>query len=55
MVRKSATPPKTVLQFKRLTEDAKPPYRATEGSACFDLYANDTVRIYHKGDKTKLT
>ncbi|GAA6391493.1 dUTP diphosphatase [Megasphaera massiliensis] len=53
MVRKSATPPKTVLQFKRLTEDAKPPYRATEGSACFDLYANDTVRIYPQRGQDK--
>lgn len=53
MVRKSATPTNVVLQYKRLTPDAKPPYRATEGSACFDLYANDTVRIYPQRGQDK--
>lgn len=53
MVRKSATPTKTVLQFKRLTADAKPPYRATDEAACFDLYANDTVRIYPQRGQDK--
>lgn len=29
------------LKFKRLTETAIIPTRATEGAACFDLYANE--------------
>ena len=32
---------KPILKFKRLTETAILPTRATEGAACFDLYADE--------------
>lgn len=35
-----------VLGFYRIDEDAKLPTKATEGSACFDLYAHGTYDIY---------
>jgi dUTP pyrophosphatase len=33
--------PIATIKFKRLTESAILPTRATEGAACFDLYANE--------------
>lgn len=42
------------LKVKRLTKDAKLPTRATEGSACFDLYADtfEGVEFGNKYDRT---
>jgi len=34
-----------IVKFKRLTPEALLPTKATVGSACYDLYANDTVCI----------
>ena len=39
--------------FKKVTADAKAPFKATEGAACFDLYSNDTVRIYPQRGQDK--
>lgn len=38
--------PLVSLKFKRITRDAKAPYRATASSACYDVFANDTVTLY---------
>lgn len=35
-----------VLGFYRIDDNAKLPTKATEGSACFDLYAHGTYDIY---------
>jgi len=34
-----------VIQFKRLTETAKLPFKATKGAACHDIYADEDVEI----------
>lgn len=41
------------LRFKKVTADAKAPFKATTGAACFDLYANDTIRIYPQRGQDK--
>lgn len=46
--RKTTTNNKSLvsLKFARITPDAKAPYRATASSACYDVFANDTVTLY---------
>lgn len=41
------------LKFKRSTLDAKAPYRATASSACYDVFANDTVTLYPQRGQDK--
>lgn len=41
------------LKFKRITPDAKAPYRATTSSACYDVFANDTVTLYPQRGQDK--
>lgn len=41
------------LKFKRITPDAKAPYRATASSACYDVFANDTVTLYPQRGQDK--
>ena len=41
------------LKFKRITQDAKAPYRATASSACYDVFANDTVTLYPQRGQDK--
>lgn len=41
------------VSFKKVTADAKAPFKATEGAACFDLYSNDTIRIYPQRGQDK--
>ena len=41
------------LKFKRVTADAKAPYRATASSACYDVFANDTVTLYPQRGQDK--
>lgn len=38
--------PLVSLKFARITPDAKAPYRATASSACYDVFATDTVTLY---------
>lgn len=41
------------LKFKRITPDAKAPYRATAFAACYDVFANDTVTLYPQRGQDK--
>lgn len=41
------------LKFARITPDAKAPYRATASSACYDVFANDTVTLYPQRGQDK--
>lgn len=41
------------LKFKRLTTDAKAPYRATASAACYDVFANETVTLYPQRGQDK--
>ena len=41
------------LKFARITLDAKAPYRATTSSACYDVFANDTVTLYPQRGQDK--
>lgn len=36
------------LKVKRLHPDAKIPTKATEGSACYDIYALDNITVWNK-------
>lgn len=45
--------PLVSLKFKRVTPDAKAPYRATTSSACYDVFANDTVTLYPQRGQDK--
>ncbi len=53
--RKTTTNNKSLvsLKFKRITPDAKAPYRATTSSACYDVFANDTVTLYPQRGQDK--
>lgn len=53
--RKTTTNNKSLvsLKFKRITLDAKAPYRATASSACYDVFANDTVTLYPQRGQDK--
>lgn len=52
MARTRTTKP-TELCFMKVTEDAKAPFKATDEAACFDLYANETVRLYPQRGQDK--
>ncbi|MGN0946598.1 MAG: dUTP diphosphatase [Megasphaera sp.] len=41
------------LKFKRVTPDAKEPYKATASAACYDIFANDTVTLYPQRGQDK--
>lgn len=41
------------LKFKRITPDAKAPYKATAPAACYDVFANDTVTLYPQRGQDK--
>ena len=41
------------LKFARITLDAKAPNRATASSACYDVFANDTVTLYPQRGQDK--
>ena len=41
------------LKFARITPDAKAPYRATASTACYDVFANDTVTLYPQRGQDK--
>lgn len=45
--------PLVSLKFARITPDAKAPYRATASSACYDVFANDTVTLYPQRGQDK--
>ena len=45
--------PLVSLKFKRITRDAKAPYQATASSACYDVFANDTVTLYPQRGQDK--
>lgn len=53
--RKTTTNNKSLvsLKFARITPDAKAPYRATAASACYDVFANDTVTLYPQRGQDK--
>lgn len=53
--RKTTTNNKSLvsLKFKRITLDAKAPYRATASSACYDVFAHDTVTLYPQRGQDK--
>nr|UWG83938.1 MAG: dUTPase [Bacteriophage sp.] len=51
--RKTNTANMVSLKFKRVTADAKAPYRATASSACYDVFANDTVTLYPQRGQDK--
>lgn len=53
--RKTTTNNKSLvsLKFKRLTTDAKAPYKATAFAACYDVFANDTVTLYPQRGQDK--
>lgn len=53
--RKTTTNNKSLvsLKFARITPDAKAPYRATAPSACYDVFANDTVTLYPQRGQDK--
>ena len=53
--RKTTTNNKSLvsLKFARITPDAKAPYRATASSACYDVFANDTVTLYPQRGQDK--
>lgn len=53
--RKTTTNNKSLvsLKFKRITLDAKAPYLATASSACYDVFANDTVTLYPQRGQDK--
>lgn len=41
------------LKFKRITQDAKAPYRSTVSSACYDVFTNETVTLYPQRGQDK--
>lgn len=51
--RKTNTVNMVPLKFARITPDAKAPYRATASSACYDVFANDTVTLYPQRGQDK--
>lgn len=51
--RKTNTVNMVSLKFARITPDAKAPYRATASSACYDVFANDTVTLYPQRGQDK--
>lgn len=53
--RKTTTNNKSLvsLKFKRLTTDAKAPYKATASAACYDVFANATVTLYPQRGQDK--
>lgn len=42
------------IKTKKLTDDAQLPTRGTEGAACFDLYASETVILESRGGRRKI-
>ncbi len=44
----------TIVKIKKLHPDAKTPSQGTEGAACFDLYASETVILESRGGRRKI-
>lgn len=42
------------VKTKKLTDDARLPTKGTEGAACFDLYASETVILESRGGRRKI-